>query len=218
MRASTELWKQPALLGAGKPSLASRQAGARLEFVDRVHIPMQSLAASHIAAWILRDDTASPIPKRSNSPSVRAMRPCGRFRRKAADPARRHSKLNFIAALNHAHCARADKAHMLDPHGFAGTANACNFFIARNGEIWTSTGDCRMNGITRGKVMELCRANSIPAFQRNFTLIETCGAQEAVLTGTLGGPPPPIPKSTAGESAKNVPLRFWFVSESSTTN
>ncbi len=97
-----------------------------------------------------------------------------------------HSKLNCIIALNHAVEAGADEALMLDPHGFVNTTNACNFFIVRNGAVWTSTGDYCMNGVTRRKVIEICRENAIPVEQRNFSLVETYGADEAFLTGTFG--------------------------------
>jgi branched-chain amino acid aminotransferase len=76
---------------------------------------------------------------------------------------------------------------MLDPHGFVNTTNACNFFIVRNGEVWTSTGDYCMNGITRQKVIDLCRENAIPVFERNFSLVDVHASQEAFLTGTFAG-------------------------------
>ncbi len=76
---------------------------------------------------------------------------------------------------------------MLDPLGFVNTTNSCNFFIVRKGEVWTSTGDYCMNGITRGKVLEICRELSIPCAERNFSLVETYGAEEAFLTGSFGG-------------------------------
>ncbi len=101
-----------------------------------------------------------------------------------------HSKLNCIIALNHALRAGADEALMLDPFGFVNTTNACNFFIVRKGEVWTSTGDYCMNGITRQKVIDLCRANAIPVFERNFSLVDTYGADEAFLTGTFGAQTP----------------------------
>ena len=101
-----------------------------------------------------------------------------------------HSKLNCILACIAAEKAGADEALMLDIHGFVNTTNACNFFIVRNGEVWTSTGDYCMNGITRKKVIELCSANGIPVFERNFSLLETYGAQEAFLTGTFGAQTP----------------------------
>ena len=101
-----------------------------------------------------------------------------------------HSKLNCILALVHALKAGADEALMLDPFGFVNTTNACNFFIVREGAVWTSNGDYCMNGITRRKVIELCRANDIPVFERNYSLLETYGADEAFMTGTFGGPTP----------------------------
>lgn len=101
-----------------------------------------------------------------------------------------HSKLNCVIACLQAEQAGADEALMLDPHGFVNTTNACNFFIVRRGEVWTSTGDYCMNGITRRKVIELCRANGIPVFERNFSLFETYSADEAFLTGTFGAQTP----------------------------
>lgn len=101
-----------------------------------------------------------------------------------------HSKLNCILAAIDAEKAGADEALMLDVHGFVNTTNSCNFFIVRKGEVWTSTGDYCMNGITRKKVIELCRANEIPVFEKNFSLVETYGADEAFLTGTFGAQTP----------------------------
>ncbi|MEO0401780.1 MAG: aminotransferase class IV [Pseudomonadota bacterium] len=101
-----------------------------------------------------------------------------------------HSKLNCIIALNHALRAGADEALMLDPFGFVNTTNACNFFIVRKGAVWTSTGDYCMNGITRQKVIDVCRDNQIPVFERNFSLVDTYSADEAFLTGTFGAQTP----------------------------
>ena len=101
-----------------------------------------------------------------------------------------HSKLNCILACIAAQKAGADEALMLDLHGFVNTTNACNFFIVRKGAVWTSTGDYCMNGITRQKVIDLCRANDIPVVERNFSLVDTYGADEAFLTGTFGAQTP----------------------------
>lgn len=101
-----------------------------------------------------------------------------------------HSKLNCILACIAAEKAGADEALMLDVHGFVNTTNACNFFIVRKGQVWTSTGDYCMNGITRQKVIDLCRANGIPVFERNFSLVDTYSADEAFLTGTFGAQTP----------------------------
>lgn len=101
-----------------------------------------------------------------------------------------HSKLNCIIPLTHALRAGADEALMLDPFGFVNTTNACNFFIVRSGEVWTSTGDYCMNGITRHKVIDLCKKNNIPVFERNYSLVDTYSAEEAFLTGTFGAQTP----------------------------
>ncbi len=103
-----------------------------------------------------------------------------------------HSKLNCIMALIHALKAGADEALMLDVHGFVNTTNSTNFFIVRKGEVWTSTGDYCMNGITRQKVIELCRENDIPVFERNYSLVDSLGAAEAFVTGTFGGVTPVV--------------------------
>ena len=101
-----------------------------------------------------------------------------------------HSKLNCIIACLQAEAAGADEGLMLDPHGFVNTTNACNFFIVRRGEVWTSTGDYCMNGVTRQKVIDLCRMNGIPVHEKNYSLYETYGADEAFLTGTFGAQTP----------------------------
>lgn len=101
-----------------------------------------------------------------------------------------HSKLNCVIACLQAEQAGADEALMLDPHGFVNTTNACNFFIVRRGEVWTSTGDYCMKGVTRQKVIDLCRANGIPVFEKNYSLYEAYGADEAFLTGTFGAQTP----------------------------
>ena len=98
-----------------------------------------------------------------------------------------HSKLNCITACIQATQAGADEALMLDPHGFVATCNSTHFFIVRKGEVWTSTGDYCLGGITRGNVIALCRENGIPVFERNFSLTDVYGADEAFVTGTFAG-------------------------------
>ena len=101
-----------------------------------------------------------------------------------------HSKLNCVLACIAAEKAGADEALMLDLHGFVNTTNGCNFFMVRRGEVWTSTGDYCLHGVTRAKVIALCRANAIPCFERNFTLVDAYSADEAFLTGTFGAQTP----------------------------
>jgi len=98
-----------------------------------------------------------------------------------------HSKLHEVIALVQAIEAGADEALMLDIHGFVATCNATNFFMIKNGEVWTSTGQYCMNGITRAKVIQVARENNIPCYQKNFSLFDVYGADEAFVTGTFGG-------------------------------
>lgn len=98
-----------------------------------------------------------------------------------------HSKLHEVMALNQAIQAGADEALMLDVHGAVATCNATNFFIVVKGQVWTSTGQHCLNGITRRKVIEACRANAIPVFERDFSLVDVYSADEAFVTGTFGG-------------------------------
>jgi len=103
-----------------------------------------------------------------------------------------HSKLHEVQALIQAIEAGADEALMLDINGFVSTCNATNFFIIKNGEVWTSTGEYCMNGITRAKVIKVCEENNIICRQKNFSLFDVYGADEAFVTGTFGGLTPVI--------------------------
>ncbi len=98
-----------------------------------------------------------------------------------------HSKLNCITACIQATQAGADEALMLDPHGFVATCNSTHFFIVRKGAVWTSTGDYCLGGITRGNVIAICKGEGIPVFERNFSLTDVYGADEAFVTGTFAG-------------------------------
>jgi branched-chain amino acid aminotransferase len=97
-----------------------------------------------------------------------------------------HSKLNCILACIQAKQNGADEALMLDPLGFVNTTNSCNFFIVKNNEVWTSSGDYCMNGITRKKVIDICKNNNIKVYEKNFSLVDVYSADEAFITGTLG--------------------------------
>ncbi len=98
-----------------------------------------------------------------------------------------HSKINCVTACIQAIKAGADEGLMLDPQGFVATCNSTHFFIVRKGEVWTSSGDYCLGGITRGKIIDLCRANDIPVFERNFPLAKCYSADEAFTTGTFAG-------------------------------
>jgi branched-chain amino acid aminotransferase len=101
-----------------------------------------------------------------------------------------HSKLNCITACIQAAEAGADEALMLDPHGFVATCNSTHFFIVRDGEVWTSTGDYCLDGITRAVVLEFAGVAGIPFHERNFSVTDVFGADEAFTTGTFAGVAP----------------------------
>jgi branched-chain amino acid aminotransferase len=98
-----------------------------------------------------------------------------------------HSKLNCILASIQATQAGADEALMLDPHGFVATCNSTHFFIVRNGEVWTSSGKYCLGGITRGLALEIAREAGITAIEKDFSLTDVYGADEAFVTGTFAG-------------------------------
>jgi branched-chain amino acid aminotransferase len=98
-----------------------------------------------------------------------------------------HSKLNCILASVQATQAGADEALMLDPHGFVATCNSTHFFIVRKGEVWTSSGKYCLGGITRGLALEIAREAGIPAIEKDFSLTDVYGADEAFVTGTFAG-------------------------------
>ncbi|MEO1037195.1 MAG: aminotransferase class IV [Pseudomonadota bacterium] len=117
-----------------------------------------------------------------------------------------HSKHNCIAACIQAAKAGADEALMLDPHGFVATCNSTHFFIVRGSEVWTSTGNYCLDGITRRVVIELCERHARIVRQRNFTLADVYSADEAFVTGTFAGltPVTSVDGRTIGNGARPV--------------
>jgi branched-chain amino acid aminotransferase len=101
-----------------------------------------------------------------------------------------HSRLNLIQALIQAINAGADEALMLDPRGFVASCNSTNFFIVRRGELWTSTSAYSFKGITQGNVLKAWRDAGHEARECDFTLAQVYSADEAFVTGTLGGVTP----------------------------
>ena len=98
-----------------------------------------------------------------------------------------HSKLNCILACIQAMEAGADEALMLDDRGFVATCNSTHFFIVRDGEVWTSGGGYCLGGITRGAVLRAARREGVAAFEKDFSLFDVYGADEAFTTGTFAG-------------------------------
>ena len=103
-----------------------------------------------------------------------------------------HSKLNCVLACIQAMEAGADEALMLDDRGFVATCNSTHFFIVRDGEVWTSAGGYCLGGITRGAVLRAARRAGIPAHEKDFSLFDVYGADEAFCTGTFAGLTPVV--------------------------
>ena len=101
-----------------------------------------------------------------------------------------HSKLNCITACIQAANAGADEALMLDPLGFVATCNSTHFFIVRRGEVWTSSGQYCIPGITRAAILRVARDLGLPVFEKQFSLYDVYGADEAFVTGTFAGVTP----------------------------
>ncbi|MBA98269.1 D-amino acid aminotransferase [Sulfitobacter sp.] len=179
-----------ALLETQRANKMTTDAHARLMITRGVKTrPFQhpSLSRSGPTITIIMEHSRPSIPRPIRLATVPHMRGLPMTQ----DPKlNSHSKLNCILACIAAEKAGADEALMLDINGFVNTTNACNFFIVRKGAVWTSTGDYCMNGITRQKVIDLCHSHDIPIYERNFSLVDTYGADEAFLTGTFGAQTP----------------------------
>ena len=97
------------------------------------------------------------------------------------------SKMNCISACIEAEILGVDEGLMYDPNGFVSTCNSTNFFIIKNNEVWTSSGEFCLNGVTRGSVIKLCKDNNIIVHEKNFSIKEVLNADEAFVTGTFAG-------------------------------
>ena len=102
------------------------------------------------------------------------------------------SKMNCISACIEAESLGAEEGLMLDPHGFVSTCNSTNFFIVVNNDIWTSTGEYCLNGVTRGTIINLCKENNMTVYEKNFLIQDVYNADEAFVTGTFAGVIPVI--------------------------
>ena len=124
------------------------------------------------------------------------------------------SRLNLITAQLQAARAGADDALLLDPRGFVSTCAGANFFMARGGAVYTSTGTYCFNGITRAHVIQLCDANRVPLYETDFTLAEVHVADEAFVTGTFGGIVPVAALDGRGfgraPGALTTRIRAWY--------
>ena len=125
------------------------------------------------------------------------------------------SKHNCIAACIEADKLGVNEGLMLDPNGFVSTCNSTNFFIVRDGQVWTSTGEYCLNGVTRGSIIRLCKEYDVPVFERNFILNDVHTAGEVFVTGTFAGVIPVISVdgTTIGDGTRGPlteSLQDWY--------
>jgi branched-chain amino acid aminotransferase len=125
------------------------------------------------------------------------------------------SKHNCIAACIEADKLGVDEGLMLDPQGFVSTCNSTNFFIVRDGQVWTSTGEYCLNGVTRGSIIRLCKEYDVPVFEKNFILNDVHTAGEVFVTGTFAGviPVTSIDEITIGDGTRGPlteSLQDWY--------
>jgi len=97
------------------------------------------------------------------------------------------SKLNCILASIEANKLGYDEGIMNDINGNVSTCNSTNLFFIKNKQVITSTGQYCLNGVTRGKVIELCNENNIQCNETNFTFEDIKNCDEAFVTGTFAG-------------------------------
>jgi len=102
------------------------------------------------------------------------------------------SKHNCISACIEAEKLGVDEGLMLDPNGFISTCNSTNFFILKGEEVWTSSGEYCLNGITRGTIIRLCHEYNVPILKKNFLIDDVYRADEVFVTGTFSGVIPVI--------------------------
>ena len=102
------------------------------------------------------------------------------------------SKLNCIFACIEADKKGADEGLMMDVNGNVSTCNSTNFFLIKNKEVWTSTGEYCLPGVTRGAIIQLCKENNIPIYEKDFLVADVLNADETFVTGTFAGVIPAV--------------------------
>ena len=109
------------------------------------------------------------------------------------DPKIHHNNLlPSILAKIEANVAGADDAVMLDHRGFIAETNATHIFMVTGGTLATPTTVSCPEGVTRGAVLDLAASAGIASRTGDYTLPELYTADEAFVTGTMGGLAPVV--------------------------
>ncbi len=92
--------------------------------------------------------------------------------------------VNNILATTEAKSRGYDDALMLDIHGNVASGTAGNFFLEKDGVLYTAPLGNIFPGITRQVVLNICRALDIAVVERNINPHELESADSAFLCGT----------------------------------
>ncbi len=104
------------------------------------------------------------------------------------DPKIHHNNLlPSILAKIEANVAGADDAVMLDHRGFIAETNATHIFMVTGGTLATPTTVSCPEGITRAVVLDLAASAGLDCVTGDYTLPQLYTADEAFVTGTMGG-------------------------------
>ena len=92
--------------------------------------------------------------------------------------------VNSILAATDARAKGYDDALQLDVEGYVAECSGANFFIEKDGVLFTSPPGHILPGITRDTILQLCRQLGIQVKQERFTKEDVYNADGAFLVGT----------------------------------
>jgi branched-chain amino acid aminotransferase len=153
--------------GMDTPSMAARDAGPATVFIFFRPVSVDSLAKKYTEGVRL-----TVVPTRRVPPQ------CVETRAKIT------SKMNQILAELEADVS-GKLSLMLDVDGNVAENSVANFFIVRDGVLWTPPSRNILEGITRKSVFELASKLGIPIAERNFTIYDIAQAEEFFLTSSV---------------------------------
>ncbi|HYO20933.1 MAG TPA: branched-chain amino acid transaminase [Flavisolibacter sp.] len=109
--------------------------------------------------------------------------------------------VNSIMATQQAKDNGYDEALLLDVQGFVAEGPGANFFVQRDGVLYTPQLGSILPGITRATVLEICQQLGIDVVEKQLTLKEVHGADSAFYCGTAA-------EVIGIESLDNIPFQL----------
>lgn len=94
------------------------------------------------------------------------------------------SYMNSMLALQEAVNHGCDEALLLDVDGYVAEGSGENFFMVKEGVLYTPELTCCLDGITRKTIMRLAKEQGIEVVEKRITRDEVYIADEAFFTGT----------------------------------